>query len=61
MPKDSMFLGVSVRAWVMLIIVITVCTMSFMQLKVEEPLYSMVLVTISFYFGKSTQPKPPGV
>ena len=60
----SQLLGVSMRAWLALIIVGTVCAMylaeSFVALRaglpcvVTEPLYSMAVMTLGFYFGQKT-------
>jgi len=47
----SEIFGVSLRGWVSLILIVTVCAMSIMNIKVEEPLYSLVLTISSFYFG----------
>lgn len=52
LKKDhSEIFGVSLRGWVSLILIVTVCFMSIMNIKVEEPLYSLVLTISSFYFG----------
>lgn len=57
---ESVVFGVSVRAWLVILIVGTVCYMSIKALKVEEPLYSLALVASGYYFGRqSGQPKPP--
>ena len=50
---ESKLFGVSVRGWLAVLIIATVCILSFFRVKVEEPLYSLVLVTSAFYFGQS--------
>jgi hypothetical protein len=49
---DSTLMGVSVRAWLALILVCTVCILSGMQIEVLEPLYSLSLIATGFYFGQ---------
>lgn len=48
---------VSIRGVIALLLVITVCVMNIMSIKVEEPLYSAVLMALGLYFGKQTQNK----
>jgi hypothetical protein len=56
---DSRMLGISVRAWLAIILVVTVCIMAGCGTEVKEPLYSVVIMAVSFYFGQKTQtPKP---
>lgn len=55
---DSRLWGVSMRAWMALLIVVTVCAMSMAGIPVVEPLYSMSLLALGFYFGQKTQTKP---
>lgn len=52
--NDSNIAGVSVRAWVTMFIVITVCTMSWASHVIEEPLYTLATIVVGFYFGRST-------
>lgn len=52
--NDSNIGGVSVRAWVTVLIVLTVCIMSFTKSSVEEPLYTLATIVVGFYFGRST-------
>lgn len=49
----SHILKVSVRAWIALILVSTVCFMSVMEMIIREPLYTLVGLAIGFYFGKN--------
>lgn len=51
--NDSNVFGVSVRAWVTLIMVMTVCVMAACGLPVTEPLYSLSIAVVSFYFGRA--------
>ena len=68
---ESFAFGLSVRAWIALSVVWTVCWMATHQLEVKEPLYSLALLTVGFYFGQKTSrpetkeggdrsPCPPG-
>lgn len=54
MSDESKFLGVSIRGWLALLLVVTVCGMSAASRKVEEPLYTLVMVAVSFYLGQKT-------
>lgn len=42
---------VSIRAVIALILTGTVCAMGMLEIKVEEPLYSAVLMALGLYFG----------
>jgi hypothetical protein len=54
---ESSFFGVSVRAWVTLAIVLTGCAMALMKMEIVDPMYSLLLIVLSFYFGqKSAKP-----
>lgn len=46
--------GVSVRAIIVSLVVVTVCAMSVMSKKIEEPLYTLVGLTVGYYFGQNT-------
>lgn len=73
-PKDtansSMIAGVSVRAWLALILIVTVCLATVAKfviavikqdaslLEITEPLYTMGGMALAYYFGASNkQPK----
>jgi len=56
-PGDSQIVGISVRAWIAMTLVVTVCTMSFLRFEVMEPLYSALLLTLGFYFGQKVSVK----
>lgn len=53
--NGSHFFSVSLRGWLALVLVGTLCYMSVRVLKVEEPLSSIVTLTVGFYFGQNTK------
>lgn len=55
--SESHFFNVSMRGWLALIVVLTACWMSVTGLKVEEPLYTMVISVLGLYFGQREKPK----
>ena len=62
--KDSSVFGVSIRAWLAVVIVGTVCVISAgnaaslifrkEEVTIAEPLYSMAVLALGFYFGQKT-------
>jgi len=52
---ESQIFGVSIRGWLALMIIGTVCYMSVMIKTVIEPLYSMSMLALGFYFGQATK------
>jgi hypothetical protein len=53
---DSHIFKISIRAWIALIFVATVCYMSVFSVKqIEEPLYSLATLAVGFYFGQKAQ------
>lgn len=46
--------GISVRGWLAIMLTITICSMSLMQIVVTEPMYSIATFAIGFYFGQKT-------
>ena len=55
-PQDeSKIFGISIRGFITLLIVITVCVMSVTQLDIKEPLYTLAGLTIGYYFGHSVK------
>ena len=54
METESKLLGISLRGWLSLLVTLTVCLMSSSGVKIEEPLYSLSIMTIGFYFGQKT-------
>ena len=49
--------GVSIRAWIAIILVLEVCFMASFNKTVEEPLYSLAVMAVGFYFGQVKLPK----
>lgn len=58
-PNDSQIFGVSIRAWITVLLIGAVITLAFMRMKVEEPLYSLSLIAAGFYFGQKNSKLPP--
>lgn len=56
---DSRFMNVSVLAWVLLIVILTVCGMAVCRIEVTEPLYTLALIITSFYTGKQVGKSTP--
>ena len=62
---ESQFRNVSVRAWIVTMLVVTVCLNEFSKIilalatgnielfKITEPLYSLVLIAAGYYFGQN--------
>lgn len=50
---------ISVRAWIALILVVAVCYMAAFSRTVEEPLYSLAVMAVGFYFGQQKNTTPP--
>jgi len=58
--SESQLMNVSMRGWITLIVVICVCGMEWFKIGVTEPLYSMTLIIVGFYFGqKQSITTPP--
>ena len=65
--EGSSFAGVSVRAWLALIVVSTVCIQQLSvainniirgeSVMIEEPLYSLSVAALAFYFGRKSDIK----
>jgi hypothetical protein len=51
-PGESKVLGVSARGWIAVIIVTTVCILSGLSVEVKEPLYSLAVLSVGWYFGQ---------
>ena len=56
---ESQLMSVSVRGWLVLMVLFTVCLMSIFKIGVSEPLYSMSLLMVGFYFGQNKPAPPP--
>lgn len=54
MGDSSKIFGISVRAFIALLITLFVCAMSGIGMKVEEPMYSAFLLTLGFFFGQKS-------
>jgi hypothetical protein len=52
-PVESSVLGVSIRAWIASLIVITVCYMCIMGKEVPEPLYGAFMLSLGYYYGSA--------
>lgn len=65
-PDSSVF-GVSVRGWIVITLVGTLCLMQLLNmilsylvsgdiiLEIKEPFYSAVTISIGYYFGQNTK------
>lgn len=53
--SESQFANVSVRAWIALIVVVSICGMSAFSIEVKEPLYTLGGLIVGFYFGQKTK------
>lgn len=54
MNEESKIFGVSIRGFIVTVLVFTVCAMSLMTMKIDEPLYSAFMLALGFYFGQKT-------
>jgi hypothetical protein len=45
--------GVSLRGWISLIVILTICLMSGLQIDIKEPLYTLGGLIVGFYFGQN--------
>ena len=50
--NESKIFGVSIRGWLAIILTLTACTMSYLNVVIIEPLYSAFLLSLGFYFGQ---------
>ncbi len=57
-PVDSQLANISVRAWIAILIALTICIMSIWGKEVIEPLYGLGYMAIGFFFGQKS-PKTP--
>ncbi len=53
LSKESKLFGCSVRGLLVIMIVGTVCYMSVVGIIVSEPLYTLVGLTVGYYFGQN--------
>jgi len=59
MTTESRMFGVTIRGWIAVLIVLTVCAMSLMKIEVKEPLYTLVISAVSFYLGSRNSMMKP--
>lgn len=52
---DSTLFGVSIRAWLAVLLTVTICAMSVLTLEIKEPLYTLGGLAIGFYFGQKNK------
>jgi hypothetical protein len=50
---DSKVFNVSVRGWIAVFVVSTVCACAIMRICVTEPLYTLSVAIVSFYYGQN--------
>lgn len=55
---SSTIWGVSLRGWIALIVVLTVCIMSGLTIEIKEPLYTLAGLIVGFYFGQNQKKNP---
>ena len=48
---ESTIFGISLRGIITIIVILTICIMAAMGKTIEEPLYSLGAIVVSFYFG----------
>ena len=54
--SESRAFNVSVRAWLALIVIGTVCFMSVTGREIKEPLYTLCVTVVSFYYAQREKP-----
>lgn len=54
-PVESKIFNVSMRGWIALIVILTVCAMSVMGIEIREPLYTLAGMVVGFYFAQQKQ------
>ena len=55
---ESQIVGVSVRGWLAVMLLGTVCVLALWGKEAGEPLRSSALLALGFYFGNARSPKP---
>jgi hypothetical protein len=56
-PVESKAFNISIRAWIALMVVFTVCFMSIMAVEIKEPLYTLAGMVIGYYYAQKEKPK----
>jgi hypothetical protein len=51
----SSFLKVSLRGWIAMIIVLTVCSLALMEKNADTQLYNLACLVVGYYFGQSVR------
>jgi len=54
--SESHLFNMSARGIITMIVVVTVCAMSFQEKEINEPLYTLVGMVIGYYFGQRKEP-----
>ena len=54
MGDTSKIFGISVRAFLTIMITLFVCSMAGLGMEVKEPMYSAFLLTLGFFFGQKS-------
>ena len=54
MNEESMIFGITVRAFIAVVVTMTICGMSIFHATVVEPMYSISIFVIGFFFGQKT-------
>jgi hypothetical protein len=52
MNDTSRIFGASLRGWIALFVIYTICIMSMIGREVREPLYTLAGMVVAFYFGQ---------
>ena len=60
MNDGSRIFGISVRAFIIVILTFTVCVMALMTMEIKEPLYSAFMIGLGYYFGQKSPLKTTG-
>ena len=55
---ESKMFGVSIRGWLAVLVMFTVCVMSIIKNEIKEPLYTLSVAIMSFYFAQSKKQGP---
>lgn len=48
---ESKIFNVTIRGWIAVELVTTVCLMAIFKIDIKEPLYTLVVMAVSFYLG----------
>lgn len=55
MNEESKIYGVSIRGWITICMVLTVCIMSGFKQAITEPLYTGFSMALGFYLGQKNK------